>query len=912
MAGRAARVAELVAALGAEGVRAWPLPVSHAFHSPLLRPMLAPFAALLGELPLQAPSAPLGNNLDGSLREAAPTADEWARHLVEPVRFADNVAALRARGVKLALEVAPGAVLGRLAAAQAPELLTASTWTPGRGLEDLAEAVARLTAAGHDLDLSALHAGEPRRRVPLPTTSFGGPRLPLVVRSASAPRADEPAPREIHLSGADPLLADHQVGGRRLLAATAAWALLAEAVGGSLEDARIERPLALGAEERITLSVRRERGRALLVGPEGPIASARPGATTSAAPPPALSGGVKVEAEALYARFRAAELVYGPSFRAIEAAWAEGQAARATLRPLAGPALTAGVLDGALQALAASFPADQPLPTFVPVHLGALSITGDLHIARAARLQVVSAGEELVRLSAWVLDEGGRTLATLQDVSLKRVRALAPLRAPVFVEEPNNNAPPTGRWAVVSEGGALAEGLRAALQARGVEPVGLDAGAAPGSLTGAVFVAQRGHDLRRAAVAFAGLAASLPTGAHLVLLTEGAQPPDPDPDLAALLGLLRSAGWERPGLSPVGLDVGGPEDLDAACAELGLATPRELRLRGGRVARRSLAPYTPKARWTPSSEGCYLLTGASGGVGRALAERLAVRAPGVGIALLTRGAPDSLSPLVERLRRLGARPLALQADLEDLSALRAAVDRAVQSLGPVRAVFHGAGARVDGNLLSIDEGAIDRALAGRVTGLTRLITLLPRPVEGYVLHGSLAGAVGAPGQGAYAAAQAWLDGLAHRLRAQGTAAVALDWSLWGETGMGATAALRERAGRLGVRPLGTEEALDALERCVGSGEAQLLIGAFELPSRPAERVAPAVAAPRASVQRALQDHLVCHLARRLSLPEAEVDPERPVLDLGLDSVAVVDLVRALEEELGVTLYPTLFFEHQTA
>jgi acyl transferase domain-containing protein/acyl carrier protein len=182
VSGPSSAVEELRRRLEADGVDCRRLHTSHAFHSPMMEPALAPFAAAVGKVRLAAPAIPFLSNPSGTwiTPRQATDPEYWARHLRQPVRFAAAVEEVLADPRRILLEVGPGRTLGTLAgrhpARQGQPVIRSLPGPAEAGAQPadaaMLEALGRLWLAGLRLDAGALFAGQSRRRVPLPTYPF--------------------------------------------------------------------------------------------------------------------------------------------------------------------------------------------------------------------------------------------------------------------------------------------------------------------------------------------------------------------------------------------------------------------------------------------------------------------------------------------------------------------------------------------------------------------------------------------------------------------------------------------------------------------------------------------------------------------------------------------------------------------
>ncbi|HEX2133070.1 MAG TPA: type I polyketide synthase [Actinophytocola sp.] len=405
---------------------------------------------------------------------------------------------------------------------------------------------------------------------------------------------------------------------------------------------------------------------------------------------------------------------------------------------------------------------------------------------------------------------------------------------------------------------------------------------------------------------------------------------------AAVWGMVRAAEAENPGRFqladvPPGTD---PRDLAAA-----LATGEpELALRDGallipRLRRAPAAPADPS--WP--GEGTVLVTGATGGLGRLVARHLA--AHGVRHLLLaSRRGPAAAGELVAELADLGASATVVACDVADRAAVADLLTR-VPPQHPLTAVVHTAGVLDDGVLTGLTPERVASVLRAKVDGAWHLHELTG-DLAAFVLFSSIAGVGGAAGQANYAAANAFLDALAHHRHALGRPAHALAWGRWA-TRSAMTGGLSDldetRMSRNGLPAMPAAEALALLDTALSTPAPYLVPAHLDLPAlrvqasalapvfRGLVRTPPARAATEPSTLAArlaalpdserhhtLLDLVRTHTAAVLGHDDrAAVPPDQGFMAMGFDSLTALELANDLTSVTGTRVPATLIFDHPT-
>ncbi|MET8467201.1 type I polyketide synthase, partial [Micromonospora zamorensis] len=826
--------ADEVAAVAANFKKSKRLRVSHAFHSVLMEPMLAEFAQVAGSLTYAQPRIPVVSNVTGQVADTQ-DAGYWARHVREAVRFADGIATLEGLGVATFVEIGPDGVLS----AMGGDCVTDAVFVPvQRSDRDqpiaLLTALAQVFVRGVAVDWTQCYPGA--RRVDLPTYAFhhqrfwpvgtgtptgsGGTGHPMLDTAITLAGADELVVTGRWTLATQPWLADHALSGT-VVVPGAALVDLALAAGDRVGCDRVEElttgtPLTLGSDA-VHVQVRvgpadtdGRRAVGIHASPDGEswvehAAGVLMPDRGAANPPPTTwppSGAAAVALDGLYEAFADRGLVYGPTFRALRAAWRDHEQVYADIAfddtvQTEGFQLHPAALDAALHAIGAG--------DLLPAHADGASVPFSwsgvtLHAigGAAVRARIRSLGADAVRLD--LTDATGQPVLTVDRLVLR------PLTTPTVGAATADALLHLG-WLPLAPSAASVTGP---VVIHRVDPAGNDV------VTGT-------HD-RAAAVLEtlqSWLGAGPQEGERLVVVTTGAVAtagePVTDPGAAAVWGLVRAAQSEHPGRFVL-VDVDGTDESEAALPGLLATGEPQAALRDGDATtpRLTRPPSGTEPRALDLADGTVLVTGATGQLGRYVARHL-VTAHGVrDLLLLSRRGADApgAAELLAELSELGASARLVAVDVADRAALAEVVADAPELSG----VVHAAGVLDDGVVTGLSAERLSAVLRAKVDAGWYLHELTrDRELSAFVLFSSAAGVFGNAGQGAYAAGNAFLDGLAQHRHGLGLPAISLAWGLWADASDLSANADQRRLGRGGVLPLTAEQGLALLDAgCVSS------------------------------------------------------------------------------------------------
>ena len=523
------------------------------------------------------------------------------------------------------------------------------------------------------------------------------------------------------------------------------------------------------------------------------------------------------------------------------------------------------MLDAALQGVAAAMPAaslaESAEATYLPVAIGELRTFGPIGRSATCSARVVDAENGTDKIGSFVLsDDHGRPVAAASDVYLRRVGSHTvplPLEQKLFDTSWVPSPLPTdaaagiasGSWLVLSsfaddapadvladdfahtvktmdhrrvltadmsDDAAIAAGIAALTAEPSSPPVGV-----------VVVVDKQGFDASAASAARArDLVWTISSTVRCLVNGWHATPPrlwivardglcvDPreagDPAVGGLTGLVRVLAYEHPDLHTTLVDLDDAGDtLSELVGELSASTADDIVAwrDGVRYAAQLTRTTLGVAADTPpvSGDGAYVLTGGLGGLGLVMAQWLAHRGAGR-IVLNGRSAPHDAqrAALVDLESRCEV--VYVQGDITEPGVAVGLVAAAEETGMTLRGVMHSA-AVIDDELVSaLSPAALDRVWGPKVGGALALNDACAhRELDWWIVFSSVASLLGSPGQGAYAAANAWTDALVAWRRAAGLPATAINWGQWAQVGVAQTLSM------VAIDPITPEEGVEALE-----------------------------------------------------------------------------------------------------
>lgn len=816
------------------GVKTKALQVSHAFHSPLMQPMIAEFEQVAATVQYAAPTIKLISNVTGELvTDEIATPDYWCRHILQPVRFAEGMQTLAQQKCSVFLEVGPKPVLLGMGRQCLPELevVWLPSLRPGQAdWQSLLQSLGVLAVQGVTIDWKGFDRDYPRQRIALPTYPF-------------------------------------------------------------------------------------QRQRCWVDG----LSNAKPNAGVDTAVSPVMEclnqGDTEQLAQHLLADLSEDEAKYLPKLlqvlvkrhqRQIQATTVPDWFYQVEWQPKARSQSTVAVN---------------------------LSATPGTWIIFADRSRVAAALAEHLR---W---QGQRCFLVYTGTAYQQ--------------------PDAETWQIDPSNAEDYRRLITAIEAvtdfplRGVLHLwSLDATPSHSVTVAELEQAQTlgcGSILHLVQTLAQRQAAIIP---HLWLVTRGAMPVVADaPTIAqsSLWGMGRVVALEYPEIWGGMIDLAPDSPRDATAlllAELADAQGEDhLAFRGEQRYVARLVPSQPAA--TPqvslNAEGTYLITGGLGALGLKVAEWLVSQGARHVVLTSRRGASVEAQAAIAALETAGAQVRVVQADVASEADLRQVLDTINTSLPPLRGVVHAAGVVGYQPIPELEFSQFEAVLRPKVLGGWLLHHLTQDlPLDFFVSFSSIAAVWGSRGQAHYAAANQFLDALAHYRQSLGLPAVSVNWGPWAEGGMASDEA-QQWLTRMGVQGLAPERALAALGVLLTVQKPQMTVADVNwsrfksiyevrgqrsllelLGSAPGAETEQAKGGPRSRILQQLDTALVVdrlpllvaylqeEVAKIMGLPASQLpDPERGFFEMGMDSLMAVELKTQLEASFSTALPATLAFESPT-
>ncbi|MGE0734105.1 MAG: SDR family NAD(P)-dependent oxidoreductase [Alphaproteobacteria bacterium] len=358
--------------------------------------------------------------------------------------------------------------------------------------------------------------------------------------------------------------------------------------------------------------------------------------------------------------------------------------------------------------------------------------------------------------------------------------------------------------------------------------------------------------------------------------------------------------------------------LGDAPVDIALSTEREIRFR---------------------KDGAYLVTGGLSGFGLETGKWLAAHGAGHLYLMSRSGAATAEAAAgVIAMRKAGAKVTVVKGDVTDPAHVKSALAQIARSKVPLAGVIHAAMVLDDAFIPQLDEARLNKVLAPKIVGAWNLHKATEKlDLDFFCCYSSVAALLGSVGQGNYVAANAYLDGLMRYRRQRGLPGLAVNWGALGETGVvHRNKALQRYMETMGVPAIAMREAFAALAtllrkdepaaaffkvdwQALGRANPRIAqdprlagLAAVAAGGQAGGRIRAAIMAAAASNRPSLlMRYLIDQVARVLRTDAAKIEPDRPLAELGLDSLTSFELKNRVEGELAINLPVGKFLQKPT-
>jgi myxalamid-type polyketide synthase MxaB len=352
-------------------------------------------------------------------------------------------------------------------------------------------------------------------------------------------------------------------------------------------------------------------------------------------------------------------------------------------------------------------------------------------------------------------------------------------------------------------------------------------------------------------------------------------------------------------------------------------------------------PQVAQREVSLQGEGSYLITGGLGALGLKTAQWMVEQGARHLVLTGRRQPSEKAQQAIEQLQEVGVQVLVLCGDISQAEDVARILEKIESSWPPLRGIIHAAGVLDDGLLSNMSWQQFTRVMAPKVQGAWHLHTMTQNlPLDFFVCFSSIASLLGSPGQGNYAAANAFMDALAHYRRGKGLPGLSINWGPWAEGGMAASLGSQHQNRMLtqGMSPITPERGFHVLADLLARDSTQVGVLPINWPKflkqLPVGTKIPLLDAFTSTVEQSRKEKsdflqrlevtpveerrelLVTHVRKEVARVVGLTGPEQiglkqSLFDLGIDSLMAVELRNHLQSSLGHSISSTVLFDYPT-